>query len=150
MERCFVMIKPGAYRRNLVDYIINRFYDINLCIEKVEEKSLTFDEISNHYKHLLDVDINIYNRAIEEGLSGEHFLMIVSGDEVISKTRKLIGHWDINRVKVDDPNCIRALGNPLNNADNLIHASDSVLSAEKEINNFFKEDVSNLVKIKYY
>ena len=57
--------------------------------------------------------------------------------------RQLIGPGNVEKAKEEFPDCIRALGDPNNNPDNLIHASDSYESAIIEIRRFFNIDITN-------
>lgn len=138
-EYTFVMIRPGALRRKKVIYIMNYIREINLTIEVYKLKELTPQFIMGHYKHLIcdDIPYDIFERTMIENLSGEVIGMIVSGKNAIKEMRILIGPSNIKKAKDEFPNSIRSLGDINNNADNLIHASDSVESAMNEIQNFF-------------
>ena len=145
MEYTFVMIRPGAVRRNKEKYIIDKIREIGLIIELCEPKTLTPEFIHEHYAHLLDGSIprDVFDRTMTENMSGKVIGMIVSGDEAISKMRKLIGPSNVKKAIEEYPDCIRALGDPNNNPDNLIHASDSVESATEEIKRFFGIDITD-------
>lgn len=69
--------------------------------------------------------------------------MIVSGENSITKMRELIGPSNVKKAIEEFPDSIRALGDPNNNPDNLIHASDSIESATEEIKRFFNIDITN-------
>ena len=145
MEYTFVMIRPGTFRRDLEEYIIDRIYGIGLDIEYLHRKRLTPEFIEKHYAHLHDKSIpeDVFTRTAIENLSGPVVGMIVSGEDAIKKMRQLIGPGNVKKAKEEFPNCIRALGNPNNNPDNLIHASDSYESAIIEIRRFFNIDITN-------
>ena len=146
MEYTFVMIRPGAIRRNKVDFIFNRITEIGLNIDYYEYRTLNSEFIYNHYAHLLDGSIprDVFDRTMIENLSGQVIGMIVSGENAIEKMRELIGPSNVKKAIAEYPNSIRALGDPNNNPDNLIHASDSVESANEEIKRFFNIDISNI------
>ena len=146
MEYTFVMIRPGAIRRKKVTYIFNRIHEIGLEIEKYDCKYLTEEFINEHYAHLLDgsLPIDIFERTRKENLSGFVIGLIVSGDDAVRKMRELIGPSNVKRAIAEFPNSIRALGDPENNPDNLIHASDSLEAADKEIKRFFDIDMKNM------
>ena len=76
-------------------------------------------------------------------LSGQVIGMIVSGENAVLKMRELIGPSNVKKAIEEYPDSIRALGDPNNNPDNLIHASDSVESATKEIERFFNIDIKD-------
>lgn len=143
MEYTFVMIRPGAIRRNKVEFIFNKITEIGLNIEYFEYKTLTPEFIYEHYSHLLNGNIpqDVFDRTMTENLSGQVIGMIVSGEKAITKMRELIGPSNVKKAIAEFPNSIRALGDPNNNPDNLIHASDSIESANEEIKRFF--NISN-------
>lgn len=154
MEYTFVMIRPGAIRRNKVDYIFSRIAEIGLNIEYCEYRTLTPEFVCEHYSHLLDGSIprDVFDRTMIENLSGQVIGMLVSGENSIAMMRELIGPSNVKRAIAEFPNSIRALGDPNNNPDNLIHASDSIESAREEIKRFFNIDLSdarqNLLQLK--
>ena len=143
MEYTFVMIRPGAIRRNKVEFIFNKITEIGLNIEYYEYKTLTPEFIYEHYSHLLNGNIpqDVFDRTMTENLSGQVIGMIVSGENATKKMRELIGPSNVKKAIAEFPNSIRALGDPNNNPDNLIHASDSIESANEEIKRFF--NISN-------
>lgn len=148
-EYTFVMIRPGALRRKKVIYIMNLIKNEGLKIEYFKEKQLTDDFIYDHYKNLIcdEIPFDVFERTKTENLSGEVIGMIVSGVNAVAIMRSLIGPNNVKKAKEEFPNSIRALGNPYNNPDNLIHASDSVLSAEEEINRYFGIDIKEFKKM---
>ena len=152
MEYTFVMIRPGAIRRNKVEYILERIIELGLDIECSSYRMLTPEFIYEHYAHLLDDSIprDVFDRTMEENLSGKAIGMVVSGEDAIIKMRELIGPSNVKRAIEEFPNSIRALGDPNNNPDNLIHASDSELSAGEEIKRFFNIDIKDLKQMTHH
>ena len=82
-----------------------------------------------------------------ENLSGQVIGMIVSGENSIAKMRELIGPSNVKKAIEEFPNSIRALGDPNNNPDNLIHASDSIESVTEEIKRFFNIDITDIKQV---
>ena len=63
--------------------------------------------------------------------SGDSVVIVVEGDDVINRVRKLVGATDPAKA---DENTIRSLfGTSITR--NAVHASDSALNSEKEIKN---------------
>ena len=89
--------------------------------------------------------LDIFERTKDENLSGMVIGMIVSGDDSILKMRELIGPSNVKKAQEKFPYSIRALGDPNNNPDNLIHASDSLENAEIEIKRFFNRDLIDII-----
>lgn len=145
IEYTFVMIRPGAIRREVDDNIIDRILDIGLTIELCERKMLTEDFINEHYAHLRDgsVPADVFERAKKENLSGEVIGLLVSGEKAIARMRILIGPGNVKEAREKSPNCIRAGGSIFDSTDNLIHASDSQINAIIECKRFFDVDITD-------
>jgi nucleoside-diphosphate kinase len=130
-ERTFVMLKPDAVKRKLIGRIIQRFEDKGL--EIVEMKMLTLSKEMAEEFYKMHKGREFYERLIKFMTSGRIVAMVVEGENAISIVRKMIGKT--NPVEAE-PGTIRgdfALSTP----NNIIHASDSKESAEREIKLFF-------------
>ena len=128
------MLKPDAVKRKLIGRIIQRFEDKGL--EIVEMKMLTLSKEMAEEFYKMHKGREFYERLIKFMTSGRIVAMVVEGENAISIVRKMIGKT--NPVEAE-PGTIRgdfALSTP----NNIIHASDSKESAEREIKLFFKED----------
>ena len=145
-EYAFVMLRPGALRRKKVRFIFNEIEKIGLCIRYYEKKELDSEFIYKLYSHLLNgsLPLDIFDRTMAENISGEVIGVIISGNKAIEKTRILVGPSNVSLAKEMYPIPIRALGDPNNNPDNLIHASDSVEHAIDEIESFFGMSMEQL------
>ncbi|ENN96302.1 nucleoside diphosphate kinase [Methanocaldococcus villosus KIN24-T80] len=133
MERTLVIIKPDAVRRKLIGRIIQRIEDKGLEIIAMKMLKLSREEAEEFYKEHIGKEF--YESLVNFMSSGRIVAMVVEGENAISVIRKLIGKTDPYEA---DPGTIRgdfALKLP----ENVIHASDSKASAEREIKFFFKE-----------
>jgi len=125
------MLKPDAVKRKLIGRIIQRFEDKGL--EIVEMKMLTLSKEMAEEFYKMHKGREFYERLIKFMTSGRIVAMVVEGENAISIVRKMIGKT--NPVEAE-PGTIRgdfALSTP----NNIIHASDSKESAEREIKLFF-------------
>lgn len=131
MERTLVILKPDAVRRKLIGEIISRFEKKNLTITQMKVMNIEEDVAREHYDHVKKY--SIFEDMITYMTSGPVVAMIITGDNVISTVRSMMGKTSCFESA---PGTIRGdFG--CHNFENLIHASDSVESAEIEIKRFF-------------
>jgi len=130
-ERTFVALKPDAVERRLIGKIIQRFEDKGLDIVDMKMLTLSREMVEKCYEEHKGKEF--YERLINFMTSGRVVILIIEGENAISIVRKMIGNTN---PKEAEPGTIRgdfALSTP----NNIIHASDSKESAEREINLFF-------------
>jgi nucleoside-diphosphate kinase len=134
MERTFVMIKPDAVQRNLVGEIIKRFEHKGLKMAGMKfiktSKELAEELYEVHQgKHF-------YEGLVELATKSPTIVMVWEGSEAVKVARKLIG---ATQPREAEPGTIRGdygMGLP----ENIIHGSDSVENAKKEMEIFFKPE----------
>ena len=134
MGRTFVMIKPDGVQRGLAGNIIHRFEEKGLKL--VAAKFMRIDEelASKHYGE--HVGKPFYGPLVQFIASGPVLAMVWEGEDAISVVRGVVGKTN---PKDAGPGTIRGdFG--MTTGRNIIHASDSPASAEREINLFFKPD----------
>ena len=137
MERTFVMIKPDGVRRKLIGKIINRFEEANLSILTMKSMDITKRLAEKHYAEHKGKEF--FDNLIKFVTSGPIVAMVLEGDNIISKVREMVGATDPAKA---NPGTIRGdfKEDPVRSVtENMIHASDSPESAQREINLFFKE-----------
>lgn len=130
-ERTLVLIKPDAVRRGLVGEIIARFERKGLSIEALALRELDDALADQHYAE--HADKPFYPPLKEFMTSGNLVAAIISGDQAISVVRALVGATDGRAAAAGT---IRG-DYSLSNRENLVHASDSPESAEREIKLWF-------------
>ncbi|PRY24092.1 nucleoside-diphosphate kinase [Pseudosporangium ferrugineum] len=126
-ERTLVLVKPDALRRGLLGEILGRFERKGLVIEALELRTMDAELADQHYAE--HVDKAFYPPLKEFMTSGPLAAVVLSGDEVISVVRTLVGATDGRKAAAGT---IRG-DLSLSNRENLIHASDSVDSAKREL-----------------
>ncbi len=126
-QRTLVLLKPDAVRRGLVGQILSRFEAKGLTIAAMEHRLIDGAHADAHYAEHVERDF--YPPLREFATSGPLVALVLEGDEAISVVRTLIGSTD---GRTAAPGTIRG-DLSLSNRENLVHASDSPESAEREI-----------------
>jgi nucleoside-diphosphate kinase len=133
MERTLVLLKPDAVRRGLVGHVLSRYEAKGLRIVAMEQRMISGEVADAHYAEHVDRDF--YPPLREFATSGPLVALVLEGDEAISVVRALTGATDGRKA---DPGTIRG-DLSLSNRENLVHASDSAESADREIALWFPD-----------
>ncbi|TKA13251.1 nucleoside-diphosphate kinase [Actinacidiphila oryziradicis] len=131
-QRTLVLLKPDAVRRGLIGEIIGRIErKADWTITALELRKLDRATLEAHYAE--HVGRPFYEPLMEFMLSGPVAVLVVEGESVIAGVRALAGPTDPIAAA---PGSIRGdFGTIVR--ENLIHASDSEESAEREIKIFY-------------
>lgn len=131
MEKTFAMLKPGVLQRRVVGEIISRLEKKGFQIVAMKMINLTKELTREHYAEHLEQD---FYPGLEKYItSGPVILMVLQGPDAVKILRSVVGPT----FAPDAPSgTIR--GDYGFSMRNVIHASDSVESAEREINIYFK------------
>ena len=132
-ERTLVLIKPDAVRRGLVGEVLSRFERKGLTIEAMVQRGMDADLADRHYAE--HVTKAFYPPLKDFMTGGPLVALILAGDQAIDVVRTLVGATD---GRVAAAGTIRG-DLSLSNRENLVHASDSTESAEREIKLWFPE-----------
>ncbi|KKJ99196.1 nucleoside-diphosphate kinase [Micromonospora sp. HK10] len=132
-ERSLVLIKPDAVRRGLVGEILTRFERKGLRIDAMVSRTMDGDFADQHYAEHVDKPFYPPLKAFMTG--GPLVALVLSGDQVIDVVRAMIGSTDGRKAAAGT---VRG-DFSLSNRENLVHASDSVDSAKREIALWFPE-----------
>lgn len=131
-QRTLVLLKPDATRRGLIGEIISRIErKANWTISAMELRTLDDATLEKHYGE--HIGKPFYQPLVEFMASGPVVSLIVEGESVIDGVRALAGKT--NPLEAG-PGTIRGDYATITR-ENLIHASDSEESAEREIALFF-------------
>jgi len=131
-QRTLVLLKPDAVRRGLVGEIIGRIErKAGWTVSALELRSLDRVLLEQHYAE--HVGRPFYEPLVEFMSSGPIVALVVEGERVIEGVRALAGPTDPIAAA---PGSIRGDFGTITR-ENLIHASDSEGSAEREIKLFF-------------
>ncbi len=131
-QRTLVLLKPDAVRRGLVGEVIGRIErKAGWTISALELRSLDQDTLEAHYGEHKGKPF--YEPLVAFMSSGPIVALVVEGERVIEGVRQLAGPTDPIAAA---PGSIRGdFGTIVR--ENLIHASDSEESAERELKLFF-------------
>tara|TARA_B100001167_G_scaffold19491_1_gene10323 strand:- start:1020 stop:1427 length:408 start_codon:yes stop_codon:yes gene_type:complete len=132
LEQTLSIIKPDAVERNLDGEIKSFFEKNNLKIIKIKKVKISKEEASEFYK--VHQTKPFYGELCNYLSSGPIVVMILEGENVVSKNRQLMGATDPK--KAEDGTLRKMYG--LSIDKNSVHGSDSVENAKIEINFFFK------------
>ncbi|MBO8179239.1 MAG: nucleoside-diphosphate kinase [Archaeoglobus sp.] len=134
MERTFVMVKPDGVQRGLVGEVVSRLERKGLKIVAMKMLWIPKEMAENHYAEHKEKPF--FSALVEYITSGPVVAMVVEGKNAIKVVRTLVGAT--NPVEAA-PGTIRGdFG--LDVGRNVVHASDSPQSAEREISLFFSND----------
>ena len=134
MERTFVAIKPDGVKRGLIGRILQRFEDKSYKIVALKMINVTPEIAAKHYEEHYGKPF--YEKLIKFITMGPIIAMAVEGKNAIKGVRHLVGKTNPDEA---DDGSIRADFSSFS-ATNLVHASDSLESAQRELNLYFKEE----------
>jgi len=134
VERTLVLIKPDAVQRGLIGNILNRFERKGLKVVGLKLMELSDEILDDHYSHLSDKPF--FPRIKSFMRSTPVIAICLEGFEVVDTVRALCG---ITNSREAASGTIRGdLGMSIQ--CNLVHASDSIETAEVEVPRFFAAD----------
>jgi nucleoside-diphosphate kinase len=131
-QRTLVLLKPDTVRRGLIGEVVGRIErKAEWTITALELRTLDRVTLEQHYAE--HVGRPFYAPLMDFMASGPSVAMVVEGERVVEGVRALAGPTDPIAAA---PGSIRGdFGTIVR--ENLIHASDSEESAEREIKIFF-------------
>lgn len=133
MERTLIIVKPDAVERRLVGEIIQRLEKKALKIIGLKLEKLARETVEKHYEEHRERPF--FEELVEFMSGGPVVLLAVEGPGAVAVCRKLVGATAAYEA---DPGSLRGdLG--LSKQFNLVHASDSLRAAERELSLFFEE-----------
>ncbi len=135
-ERTLILVKPDGVRRGLVGEVISRVERKGYVVTALRMLSADRAMLEEHYAEHKGKPF--FEPLVEFMLSGPIVAMIAEGERVIEGFRTLAGVTD---PTVAAPGSIRgdlARDQGTKVVQNIVHGSDSVESAEREISIFFK------------
>jgi len=134
MERTFVAIKPDAVKRGLIGRIIKRFENRGYKIVGMKMLHPTLEMARKHYAEHLGKPF--YERLIRYITSGPIIAMVLQGENTVKGARQLMGSTQPNDAEVGTLRADFAQTMEFN----VVHGSDSVESAQREIDIYFKPE----------
>ncbi len=134
MERTFVAVKPDGVQRKLVGEVIRRFEAKGFTLVGLKLLNVSRELAEEHYG--VHRERPFFNGLIEFITSSPVVAMVWEGDGVVAAARKIIGatnplNAELGTIRGDFGVSV---------GRNLIHGSDAIETAQKEIGLWFKED----------
>lgn len=133
IQKSFVMMKPDAVSRRLMGKILSRFEEKGLQVIAVKLMQIDEELAKAHYGE--HEGKPFFEDLIAYITSSPSLAMVIKGEDAIFTIRKMVGatnplEADMGTIRGDFA---------MDTGRNIIHASDSPDSAEREINLFFDE-----------
>ena len=134
MERTLIILKPSAVERGIVGEVISRFEKKGLYFTGLKMMQLTDEVLVQHYSHLADKP---FFPSIKASMKRTPVIIgIVEGKDSVRVVRQMAG---VTNGRDAVPGTIRG-DYSMSKLENIIHASDSIESAQTEINRFFQPE----------
>ncbi len=133
MEKTLILLKPCTVQRRLVGEVINRLERKGLRIVGLKMMQLGDDILNEHYAHLRERPF--FPWLIASMKSAPVVAMCVEGNSAVKVVRDIVGATNGRKAA---PGTIRG-DYSMSGQENIIHASDSVETAEIEMRRFFAE-----------
>jgi nucleoside-diphosphate kinase len=131
MEQTLSLIKPDGVERGLVGEVIKRFESAGMRIVALKMTRLSREFAQSFYAEHQGKPF--YDRLTEFMYSGPIVAMVIEGENVIQRTRVVMGATDYREAA---PGTIRHdLARDV--TKNIVHGSDCATSAAREIPFFF-------------
>lgn len=134
MERTFVMVKPDGVERGLIGKVICTIEEKGFRLAAV--KMLKIDEAlaKQHYEE--HVDKPFFPELMTFITSSPVVAMVWEGSGVVQAVREIMGATDPLQAR---PGTIRG-DHAVYISKNIVHGSDSLSSAEREISLYFQKE----------
>jgi len=133
MERILILIKPDGIKRGLIGRIINQYEEKSLEIVALKMITATVDIARKHYSE--HEGREYFEKLINYITEGKICAMVLMGEKAVEVARKINGDKDPVKAELGS---IRGKF-AIDKTKNLVHASDSIESAEREIAIWFPE-----------
>lgn len=131
-DRTLVLLKPDTVERGLIGQVVGRFEAKNLTVVAMDLRTLDADTLARHYEE--HVGKGFYADLVEFMSRGPVVAMVIEGPE---------NTWEVVRLMMGATNPRNAAPGTVRGdlgilfTENLVHGSDSLESATREIGIFF-------------
>lgn len=134
MERTFLAIKPDGVQRGLVGEIIGRLEAKGFTLIGLKLMAVSRELAEAHYD--VHRERPFFPGLVEFIISSPIVAMVWEGDGVVAAARKMIGATNPLNA---EPGTIRG-DFAVNVGRNIIHGSDAIETAQREISLWFKDE----------
>ncbi len=139
MQKTLILLKPDALERGLVGMILARFEAAGFQIEDSRMAQPTLATLQTHYADLKEKNLAAFERTTRYYAGRKFLALVLTAPNAIAKARAMAGPTDpsvasAGTIRGDFSSDSIAAADAGNRATaNLLHASDSPASAEREI-----------------
>lgn len=134
MEKTLVIIKPGAIQRGLIGEVMKRFEQKGLQLCGIKMMQLTDQILAEHYAHL--VEKPFFGRIKAGMMVSPVIVCCFKGLNAVHVVHKMAGSTNGRDAQ---QGTIRG-DFSMSIQENIIHTSDSIETAKKELDRFFKPE----------
>jgi nucleoside-diphosphate kinase len=133
IERTLSIVKPDGVGRNLIGEVYRRFEQVGLKVVAARMMRLSQTEAEGFYA--VHRERPFFKDLVRFMTSGPVMVQVLEGENAIAKNREVMGATDPKKA---DKGTIRAdLATSID--ENIVHGSDAVDTAAREISYFFRE-----------
>lgn len=134
MERTLIILKPDCVKRGLCGTVLARFEKEGFAIVAMKMVQLQHSLLEEHYSHLKG---KLFFPSLLDFMSSTPVIVaILEREDAVEQAREICGKT--NPAEAAPGTIRREFGSSVQ--ENVIHASDSLGTAEKEIKRFFRPD----------
>ncbi len=133
VERTLSIVKPDGVRKNIIGKVCSRFESAGLRIVAARMTRLSLAEAEGFYA--VHRERPFFKDLVAYMTSGPVVVQVLEGDNAVARNREIMGATDPKKAA---PGTIRAdLAESIE--QNVVHGSDSLENAAREIAYFFAE-----------
>ena len=133
IEKTFLMVKPDGVERQVIGDIVDRFERRGFVMREAKLMTASRELAEAHYAE--HSERPFFGELVDFITSGPVFAMVWEGENVIKLARIMMG---ATKPEESSPGTIRG-DYAVTLSNNVIHGSDSLASAEREIGLWFPE-----------
>lgn len=138
MEKTFLMVKPDGVKRGLIGEIISRFENKGYTLNRLELLTPSVETAQSHYAEHKEKPF--FGELVDFLTSGPVVAMEWEGENIVTVSRLMIGKTNPLDAQ---PGTIRGdFASTM--SQNVIHGSDSVESAERELSLWFAAETTHV------
>jgi nucleoside-diphosphate kinase len=137
MERTLSIIKPNAVLDNNIGNVIKRFEDEGLRIAAAKLVHLSKEKAEGFY--IEHKERPFFGELVAFMTSAPVMIMALEGENAVDKNREIMGAT--NPAEAAENTLRKLYAKSI--GENAVHGSDSLASAEREINYFFDKNEVN-------
>ncbi|MDD4993671.1 MAG: nucleoside-diphosphate kinase [Paludibacter sp.] len=134
MEKTLVIIKPGAIQRGLIGEVVRRFEQKGLQICGLKMVQLTDELLAEHYAHIAEKPF--FPRVKAAMKATPVIVLCLKGMDAVHVVHRLAGATNGREAAMGTMRGDYSMSVQWN----IIHTSDSIKTADLELNRFFKEE----------